>query len=182
MGEIGVEMSFEGFVAEIEPRLRRALAGHVPLDAVPDAVGEALAYAWEHWDRVQALDNPAGYLFRVGQSRSRRRREGLPPGPDPARLPEVEPALGPALRALAPQQRSAVWLVHACGWTYAETASALGISASAVGTHLTRGLAHLRTSLGAEPPGEATQKHSALLSEAPPRRSSARPGPTPETP
>lgn len=149
MGEIGAETTFETFVAAVEPRLRRALTGHLPLDAVPDAVAEALAYAWQHWDRVRDLDNPAGYLFRVGQSRSRRRREGVPVGPDPARLPEVEPALGPALRALAPQQRSAVWLVHACGWTYAETASALGITPSAVGTHLTRGLAHLRTSLGA---------------------------------
>lgn len=149
MGEIGVETSFEDFVGEVEPRLRRALAGHLPAAAVPDAVGEALAYAWTHWDRVRTLDNPAGYLFRVGQSRTRRRREGVPPGPDPTRLPEVEPGLGPALRALAPQQRSAVWLVHACGWTYAETASALGISPSAVGTHLTRGLAHLRTALGA---------------------------------
>jgi hypothetical protein len=106
----------------------------------------------------------------------------VPEGPDPARLPEVEPGLGPALRALAPQQRSAVWLVHACGWTYAETASALGISPSAVGTHLTRGLAHLRTTLGAEPPGEATRKHGALLSEAPPRRCSERPDPNRETP
>jgi RNA polymerase sigma-70 factor (ECF subfamily) len=150
MGAIGQEMSFEGFVTEVEPRLRRALAGHLPLDAVPDAVGEALAYAWQHWERVRDLDNPAGYLFRVAQSRSRRRREGVPVGPDPTRLPEVEPALGPAMRALAPQQRSAVWLVHACGWTYAETASALGITPSAVGTHLTRGLAHLRQALGAE--------------------------------
>lgn len=140
---------FESFVAAVEPRLRRALAGHLPLDVVPDAVGEALAYAWQHWDRVRDLDNPGGYLFRVAQSRTRRRREGVPTGPDRGRLPDVEPGLGQALRSLTPQQRSVVWLVHACDWTYAETAAALGISPSAVGTHLGRGMAHLRDHLGA---------------------------------
>ena len=26
-----------------------------------------MRYGWEHWARVSQLDNPAGYLFRVGQ-------------------------------------------------------------------------------------------------------------------
>ena len=60
-------------------------------------------------------------------------------------MPDVEPALVPALHALSPMQRQAVWLVHACDWTYAETATALDISASAVGTHLTRGMTRLRS-------------------------------------
>lgn len=151
MGATGNDQhdDFAAFVAGVEPRLRRALTGHLPLDAVPDAVGEALAYAWENWGVVRGLDNPGGYLFRVAQSRSRHRRQGMPTGPDPTRLPEVEPALGPALRSLTPLQRSAVWLVHACDWSYAETGAALGVSASAVGTHLSRGMAHLRTHLGA---------------------------------
>ena len=139
---------FETFVGRVEPSLRRALVGHLPLDAVADAVAEALAYAWQHWDRVQNLANPGGYLFRVAQSRSRRRLDGLLPGPDPQRLPHVEPLLGEAMRGLSAQQRSAVWLVHACGWTYSEAAEALGVTPSAVGTHVARGMARLRERLG----------------------------------
>jgi RNA polymerase sigma-70 factor (ECF subfamily) len=148
MSGAAVRESFEEFVVAVEPRLRRALVGHLAPSSVPDAVAEALAYAWEHWDRMKQLENATGYLFRVAQSRSRQRRTGLLPGPDPSRLPNVEPGLGPALRSLPEQQRSVVWLVHACGWTYAETAEALGISASAVGTHVGRAMNRLRTSLG----------------------------------
>jgi len=69
-------MTFEALVARVEPDLRRALTGHVDRNGVEDAVAEALAYAWENRNRVLAMENPAGYLFRVAQSRSRRRREG----------------------------------------------------------------------------------------------------------
>ena len=43
----------------------------------------ALAYGWQHWDRIGAMANPVGYLFRVGQSAARtdRRREGFLPVP-----------------------------------------------------------------------------------------------------
>jgi DNA-directed RNA polymerase specialized sigma24 family protein len=139
---------FDQFVGRVEPGLRRALAGHRPIDEVPDALAEAFAYAWQHWDQVALMESPGGFLFRVAQSRSRPRRAGALPGPDPGRLPDVEPKLGPALRALPPRQRSVVWLVHACGWSYADTAEALGISRSAVGTHLERALARLRADLG----------------------------------
>jgi RNA polymerase sigma-70 factor (ECF subfamily) len=128
--------------------LRRALAGHLPIDEVADAVGEALGYAWQHWDRVRFMENPAGYLFRVGQSRSRRRRWALLPSAPPHDLPAVEPGLVDALRNLSAMQRSCVWLVHACGWSYSETATALGVSASAVGTHVSRALPRLRAALG----------------------------------
>ena len=139
---------FDQFVVRVEPGLRRALAGHRPIDEVPDALAEAFAYAWQHWDQVALMESPGGFLFRVAQSRSRPRRAGSLPGPDPGRLPDVEPKLGPALRALPSRQRSVVWLVHACGWSYADTAEALGISRSAVGTHLERALVRLRADLG----------------------------------
>lgn len=90
------------------------------------------------------LDNPAGYLYRVGQSRSRTRRAPDLPSPETLRLPDIEPQLIPALQALSPGQRTAVWLVHACDWRLVEVAEAMGISASAVSTHVARGLEHLR--------------------------------------
>jgi len=141
---------FAAFVLVVEPRLRRALAGSVGVDDAADAVAEALTYAWQHWDRVQGLENPAGYLYRVARSSARVR----PPRrvryvvPEVARVPLVEPALPDALRALPEKQRIVVWLVYACEWSYAEVAEALAISASAVGTHARRALRALRSEIG----------------------------------
>lgn len=143
---------FDAFVREIEPRLRRALVACRGLDGAQEATAEALAYAWEHRDRVLAMENPAGYLYRVGQSRTRARRRPSLPAPENLGLPDVEPALIPALVALPDQQRTAVWLVHACGWTYAEAAEAMEVSRSAVGTHVSRALDALRHRLEVEPP------------------------------
>jgi len=142
------DTAFAAFAAEAEPRLRRALAGARARDEVPDAVAEALTYAWEHWDEVTAMDNPCGYLYRVALSRSRSRRALDLPPPAEVGLPEIEPDLVPALLALTDAQRSAVWLTKACGWTYRETSEALGISSSAVGTHVERAMAALRTRIG----------------------------------
>ena len=139
---------FEALVEAVEPDLRRALAGHVREDGIEDAVAEALAYAWENRDRVLDMKNPTGYLYRVAQSRSRRHREGLLVWPGERDMPDIEPGLPDALAALSPPQASAVWLVHGCGWTYPMAAEALGVSASTIGTHRSRGLDRLRQELG----------------------------------
>jgi DNA-directed RNA polymerase specialized sigma24 family protein len=140
--------AFERFVREVEPGLRRALTGHLDREQVPDALAEAFAYAWQHRDRVMTMENPSGYLYRVAQSRSRARRQGWLPWREDHELPDVEPGLSAALAALSPAQYRAVWLVHGCGWTYAETALALDVSASTVGSHVARAMAHLRERLG----------------------------------
>lgn len=129
------------------PKLRRAFVATRGVDGAADATSEALAFAWEHWDRVGVMDNPAGYLYRVGQSRTRSRRRLQLPVPSEARMPEVEPALVPALLELSERQRSAVWLVHGCQWRHHEVAEALGISSSAVSTHVERGMRKLREHL-----------------------------------
>jgi DNA-directed RNA polymerase specialized sigma24 family protein len=136
--------AFERFFQQVEPRLRRAFVGSHGLEGAGDAAAEAMAWAWERWDEVETMENPAGYLYRVGQSKTRARRVPTLPAPEAIGVPDVEPQLVPALLALSPSQRTAVWLVHGCGWTYPEAAEAMGISASAVGTHLSRGLERLR--------------------------------------
>jgi DNA-directed RNA polymerase specialized sigma24 family protein len=140
---------FERFVRMVEPGLRRALTGHLRRDQIPDALAEAFAYAWQHRDRVMAMDNPNGYLYRVAQSKSRSRRQGWQTWTEDRGVPDIEPGLAPALAELSPAQFRAVWLVHGCGWTYAETAVALDVSASTVGSHVARAMTHLRGQLGA---------------------------------
>ena len=143
---------FADFVSAVEPRLRRAMVGTVGIDHAADAVAEALTYAWANWERVSAMENPAGYLYRVARSSSRvrtpKRVRWLVPRH--THLPEVEPALIDAVAALPPRQRVAVWLVHACEWSQVEVAAALDITPSAVATHVARGLQSLRRTLGAE--------------------------------
>ncbi len=138
---------FSDFVAEATPRLRRAFVAGRGINGAADATAEALAYAWEHWERLRVMENPVGYLYRVGQSRTRARRIPALPPPAELGLPDVEPALVPALLELSVQQRTAVWLVHGCGWSYREVAEAMDVSASAVGTHVSRALERLRARL-----------------------------------
>ena len=140
--------AFESFVHRIEPGLRRALTGHLAAEQIPDALAEAFAYAWQHRERVMAMSNPSGYLYRVAQSKSRVRKQGWLPWSSDHELPDVEPGLDAALGALSPAQLKSVWLVHGCGWSYAETATALDVSASTVGSHLARAMQHLRDRLG----------------------------------
>src|SRR6478735_9885121 len=64
---------FEAFVATHERRLREALTAFFGIDRGREAASDALAYAWEHWDRVAGMANPAGYLFVVGRDRYRSR-------------------------------------------------------------------------------------------------------------
>jgi DNA-directed RNA polymerase specialized sigma24 family protein len=142
--------AFERFVGRVEPPLRRALVALYGTDAGRDATAEALAYAWEHWGRVRGMENPAGYLFRVAQTRSRRRR-----APVVYELPRtgdtwIEPGLAAALRSLSANQRLAVVLVHGFGWRATEVAELSGVKATTVQNHLERGLRRLRRSLGVD--------------------------------
>ena len=65
-------------------------------------------------------------------------------------MPDVEPGLPKAIGSLSEKQRLAVVLVHAYGWARGEVAAMTGTSVSSVDTHLARGLAKLRSSLGVE--------------------------------
>jgi DNA-directed RNA polymerase specialized sigma24 family protein len=136
------------FFYEVEPRLRRAFVGAYGPERGVEAVAEALAYAWEHWTRVRSLQNPAGYLYRVGQSKTRPRLRPRPtrfvPSADDS---WVEPALPTALASLTSKQRLSVVLVEGYSWTVAEVADLTGTSVATVKRHLDRGMAKLRRKL-----------------------------------
>ena len=142
-----MDQEFDAFVGDATRRLRRAFLGTRGIDDADDAAAEAAAYAWEHWEALRSMDNPVGYLYRVAQSRTRPRRTPTLPMPATVGAIDVEPDLVPALLELSPQQRTAVWLVHGCGWPYREAAEAMNISTTAVGTHVARALERLRARL-----------------------------------
>ena len=93
--------------------------------------------------------NPAGYLYRIATSRSRRIRRPTPVFPDvvsdsPIR---VEPHLPKALERLSTNQRTAVLLVYSFEYTHSEAADLMGVAGGTLRKHLARGMEKLRSDL-----------------------------------
>ena len=141
---------FEEFVTSAGPRLRHAFVARYGPDVGSDVTADALEYGWSHWSTVCRKRNPAGWLYRVGQSKSRRywRRRVLLPAVETNPIPEIEPGLPAQLEALTRKQRQAVLMVHAFGYSVRETAELLGLARSTVQRNADRGMAHLREGLG----------------------------------
>ena len=143
--------SFTVFVGAHEASLRHALTAALGWDVGRDAAAEALAYGWEHWDRVSVLENPAGYLYRVGRNKGGRMRSRRPirlPLPEAVGEPWIEPGLAGALAALPERQRVVVWMLHSMDLSMSEVAGLLGISKGSVQRHAERGMASLRSRMG----------------------------------
>jgi DNA-directed RNA polymerase specialized sigma24 family protein len=143
--------SFNDFVTEVEPRLRRALTAAFGLQAGRDATADALVVAWKNWDRVGVMENPVGYLYRVGLNAARPPKKAVLArdlADATVRVPWIEPALIPALAGLPERQRVIVALVHAFEWSLGEVADLLDLSKSTVRTHEQRAMTSLRKQLG----------------------------------
>lgn len=143
-----IDASFEIFFSECEPRLRRALCATYGASTGRAATVDALSWAWEHWDRLVEMDNPVGYLYRVGQTASKRYRIGQLPidRSDETRseIGDLEPRLGAAVENLSEQQRCVVVLVHGFEWRKSEVARHLDVSESTVNEHLRRAMNNIR--------------------------------------
>jgi DNA-directed RNA polymerase specialized sigma24 family protein len=154
-----IDEQFTRFIHSTEPRLRRALIATYGRERGREATAEALAWAWEHWTRVESAENPVAFLYRVGQSRSRRRKLRVVFERPMSQDVLVEPGLSRALAALSDRQRAVVLLVHGAGWTHGEVAQVLGVKLSTVQKHTERALSSLRQALDASPlKGEADER------------------------
>ena len=142
--------SFEAFVVDAEPKLRRALVAIYGFEEGRDAAAEALAYAWEHWERLQDVSNLPGYLFRVAQSSRRSKRPPVLFDTSDWGDHLFEPGLPRALATLSHRQRVAVVLVYGYGYTLREVSELTGVRKTTVQTHVERGLARLRVKLGVD--------------------------------
>jgi DNA-directed RNA polymerase specialized sigma24 family protein len=142
--------SFDEFVEQGDPKLRRALVATYGPTVGREAALDALSWAWEHWDRVETMTNPVGYLYRVGQTAAKRllRPTGVVSFDGAVgEAVDFTPELLPALTRLSEQQRAVVVLVHGYGFPQREVGELLDISVSTVREHLARGMASLRTQL-----------------------------------
>ena len=142
---------FTEFVERSEARLRRALIASYGPVVGREAAVDALGWAWEHWDRLDGMDNPVGYLYRVGQTAARRLLIDRPalaldhPTTEDADRYGVD--LTPYLALLSEQQRAAVVMVHGYGISQRQTADVLGLAISTLREHLRRGMVRLRTEM-----------------------------------
>lgn len=148
---------FRRFCLTTEPRLRRALVAAYWPDLGSDAAADALAWAWEHFERLERMATPAGCLWRVGQSSTRRERRHWRP---PALLPgaaapteDFEPKLTAAVAGLTTRQRVAVLLVHGHGYSLTEAAEQMDCRIRTLRNHLERALRKLRHDLGVDTDG-----------------------------
>ncbi len=147
-----VTTDFDGFLVDVQARVRRALTPVAGADAARQATVDALIQAWGDWERVRTMDNPAGYVYTVARNRLRRERPAHDVLPNElASLdghdPMFEPQLVPRLAALPERQRVAVYLIHGCRWPVTDVAELLGVSVSTVRVHAKRGLDRLRREL-----------------------------------
>lgn len=151
---------FEEFYRAELDRVYRALALTLrDPQLAREATDEAMTRAYAHWHRVRGLDNPGGWVYRVGLNwatswwRRRHRERGLPPSPAATAPPDpAATAVQAALAALPLPQRTVVVCRVLLDLSTADTAAVLGLAEGTVKSRLARGLAALRAALTHEEP------------------------------
>ncbi len=151
---VAEQHDYERLFREYAPALWRAAYGFTGgrRQIAEDAVAEAFARAME---RSAFVRDPIAYIyrtaFRLASAELRRdRRRGDLPSDVVAREPADLLDLLAAFDALPFRQRAAVILHDEEGFSAAEVARLLGISAATVRVHLHRGRKRLRVLLGSE--------------------------------
>jgi RNA polymerase sigma-70 factor (ECF subfamily) len=123
-----------------------------------DVMQEAFLKVWERWDRVKAMENPPGYLYRTAMNafRMRRRRAAvaarrlvrhLTRSEDLERS-EAKHEVDRALLRLSPRQRAAVVLTELLEFDSNAAGRVLGIRATTVRKLAQQGREAIRRSVG----------------------------------
>lgn len=155
-GSVRAILPFEEFYSEQRGSIGRALALTLrDTQLAAEAVDEAMARAYQRWNRVQSLDNPGGWVYRVGLNWSRSiLRRALRPAPvwitnDDAVVDRsgLDPTIDRALAELSIEQRAVVVCRLLIGYSEAQTASALGVRPGTVKSRLARATARLQSLL-----------------------------------
>jgi RNA polymerase sigma-70 factor, ECF subfamily len=154
--------SFEEFFEGTHRRLFGALCLVTDdRDEAEEIMQDAYLKIWERWERVAAMDEPTGFLFRTAmnlfRSRYRRtlvalRRTGAPtPTTDDLAVVEDRDEVVRALSELTPAQRAAVVMTSMFGFSSEEAARMLGTKPSTVRAHAARARADVRSNMGERP-------------------------------
>jgi RNA polymerase sigma-70 factor, ECF subfamily len=151
---------FDTFFLEEHERLFKALYFVTGNRAdAEELMQEAFLKLWERWDRVETIDDPTAYLFRVALNafRSRHRRAAValrklsPVGEDRDAFVDAEMRadVRRLLSACTPRQRAALVLVDLLGYPSEQAARILGVRPSTVRALATQGRRTIRGTEGA---------------------------------
>lgn len=159
------DADFSAWFDEILPRVYR-LVSRTTDDhaAAEDMAAEALARAYARWPAIRELPYRDGWVLRTAANLSvdvARRQARFPWGKlrsaqrdgDGTTLEDLvadRRTLAVALARLPARQREAVTLRYLGGLTLEETATTMHLGVETVRTHVTRGLAAMRKSLGSD--------------------------------
>jgi RNA polymerase sigma factor (sigma-70 family) len=144
--------SFEDFYRTNRTSIGRALAMTLRDAALAaEAIDEAMARAFQRWPHVSQLDNPGGWVYRVGLNWSRsvirRLTRSAPPwfgSVETAPAPSMQdPLIDRALGLLTVDQRAVVVCRLLLNLSEASTAEALDIRPGTVKSRLHRALERL---------------------------------------
>lgn len=123
-----------------------------------DLMQEAFLRLWERWDRIDQIDDPTSYLFRVALNGFRmqlrraktaaRRLIGIGDASDPTSDVELRADLHRLLLGVSPRQRAALVLLDLYGYTSEEAGRILGIRAPTIRALASQGRAALRKTHG----------------------------------
>ena len=149
-------LSFESFFdRESRTLFRRLYAVTGDGGEAEEIMQDAFLALWERWDRVGAMEDPTGYLYRTSMNVFRKRgrraalavRRRLALAPPPASFADIDGQQDAvaALRELSPSQRAAVVLLDVLDYPSEEAGKALGMAPGTVRGLASRARATLRT-------------------------------------
>jgi RNA polymerase sigma-70 factor (ECF subfamily) len=151
---------FDAFVEEEHDRLFKALYFVTgSREDAEDLSQDAFMKLWERWDRIEEIDDPTGYLFRVALNgfRMRRRRAAmairravpLPEARDGFVEAEMRADVRRLLMGITPRQRAALLLVDLLGYRSEQAARILRVRPSTVRNLASQGRSALKATEGA---------------------------------
>jgi RNA polymerase sigma-70 factor (ECF subfamily) len=158
-GEAVVDITPNSFEEFYESNFRRVFTGLCLVTGdrheAEEITQESFLRVFEHWDRVGALEDPTGYVFRVAMNvfRSRYRRAALALRRALSLVPDQTDDLGAVethdevirlLRTLTAPQRAAVVLTAILDFKAEDAGRMLGIRTSSVRSLTTRARAEMK--------------------------------------
>jgi RNA polymerase sigma factor (sigma-70 family) len=158
---VAQRLEFEEFFRAEYPGLVRAFyVLTADRSEAEELAQEAMARAYERWERVGAMESPSGYLYRVGVNLNRHRRRHLAVrarwllamtrDARTEQAPGVRGEIADAIASLSVGQREAFMLVEWLGLSAEEAGPVLDIAPASVRSRVHRAKATLRARLSDE--------------------------------
>ena len=157
-------VSFDSWYRQVHAELSVSLlVSFGDADLACEAADEAIARAFERWERVSTMGSPGGWTYQVAFNIARRKRRRRSFEAALVRRHRSEPIPGPAgelwqlVRELPERQRVAIVFRHVAGMTEIEIGQAMGIARGTVSATLRHAYRSLRQELEEERDCEETR-------------------------